>query len=879
VSRRLSIPLGIQIATAMVVSLLVAGVVIALQVRSVARTNMQQTFSDRVRRASMVTQSRLDSLATVALTGAVVLAQQDTFVSAWASGDVAGAVAVAARVGASVPSNLEGISGLALYDPAGRLLFDTARPTLPPGGEGPPEIAAVLQGGAPISGMRLDSTLGLAAYGAVIVRNAGQPIGVIELANGVGDAFATVTAGLTGTLVAFYSDAGPLASSDTSTRLDATRLTPAQEQSLAKQPDYVDFGGRSYLSSVSPIRDGSGTPIAYAYAGVPRSAVLGAVNAVRNRVIAVMAIAIAIGLALAAVSTLLTVRPLRSLVRSAQRIQANDLESAIEVSGPREARQLAEALNEMRLAIRQGREALLSTNQSLARQIDASSADLTEVTSELAVMHSVVAQLGGQTPGGLAGAADEMLRLPWADGTLIALAGEHQELVPVAMSALDPGTADAVLAAIRGELPGPGGADGFVVPQTGRAYPDLASRGVGGFIAMPMLTPEGIAGVVAITSRREVAVDPARRRLLESIAHEIASALEISELADEVEENRRIAEAVLREMSDGVVLLDSRGICRACNPSAAQLLGRPRAQLVGRAAEEFLPLGAGVIDELRARADGGPQTAPVLVDANGRRVAVTLGPFTDIDPARSGTIVLLRDLSAEAEAERVKQDFVSMVGHELRTPLTLIRTSIDLLREQDAGDLNPTQSRIVGVLQGNSDRLMSLISDLLDMSALDSGRVQISPETTDLAAVVAVAVDEARIGAAAKQIELAVDLPPEGATAWADRSRIHQVLANLLTNAIKYTPDGGHVTVRVADDRDDIRIAVRDDGIGIPPEEQVHLFEKFFRTTAGRRTTGGTGLGLAIARSIVDLHGGSIWCESDGRSGSTFVFTVPRRRP
>ena len=119
--------------------------------------------------------------------------------------------------------------------------------------------------------------------------------------------------------------------------------------------------------------------------------------------------------------------------------------------------------------------------------------------------------------------------------------------------------------------------------------------------------------------------------------------------------------------------------------------------------------------------------SPLLVEAAGLQLAVTAGPFPDADPARAGAILLIRDLSAEAEAERVKRDFVSMVGHELRTPLTLIRTTIDLLHSHDAGDLNPTQQRIVEVLLQNSDRLMSLISDLLDMSALDSGRMQITP--------------------------------------------------------------------------------------------------------------------------------------------------------
>ncbi len=883
-SRRLSLPLGAQIAGAILLTLLVAAVVVGVQVRTVAMSNTLATYAGRVQRGAMLVQFRLDSLRTLSQSGAVVLAQEDAFAGAWASGNVKGALAAAGAVGASVASSLQGQgqTALALYDPTGALVYDTARPAGAAGTAGaaaPAEVIAALHDNAASPGMRMDPILGLSAYGVAIVRSGNRVIGAVELSNAVDDAFAADTAQLTGTLVAFYDDDRTFAVSAAGIVVDAAAITPARETALEAKPDYVRIGSQDYLTSLLPVRGRDGHEIAYAYVGVPRSTVVGAIADTRSRVIGGVAIALVLGLALAAASTAITVRPLRRLVEAAEQIQANDLETPVEASGPREARLLAGALESMRLAIRQSRESLLMTNRRLAEQVDASTANLTEVTQELAVMHAVLAQLGGHASGGLAAAAEELLRLPWADGALIALASKEAELVSAATAELDPATGNDLLAIIRADLPQQRAAEGLVVPRTAEIYPALAARGVVGFAAMPMLTPEGIAGVVAVTSRRELALDAPRRRLLESITHEVASALEISELADEVEENRRIAEAVLREMSDGVVLLDSRAVCRACNPSAAHLLGRPREQIVGRDAAAFLPLGPNTIADLRRLSATQSRSAPTLAELDGRRLAITFGPFTDIDPARSGTIVLLRDLSAEAEAERVKQDFVSMVGHELRTPLTLIRTSVDLLREEDAGDLNPTQERIVGVLQGNSDRLMSLINDLLDMSALDSGRMHIAPEAVDLRGVVEESVEDVRATAQAKRIALEADIPPVAVTAWADRSRVGQVLSNLLTNAVKYTPDGGRVAVRLREERDAVRVEVRDSGIGIPPEEQPQLFEKFFRTTAGRRTTGGTGLGLAIARSIVELHGGEIRVESDGRTGSTFTFTLPRRGP
>jgi signal transduction histidine kinase len=241
-----------------------------------------------------------------------------------------------------------------------------------------------------------------------------------------------------------------------------------------------------------------------------------------------------------------------------------------------------------------------------------------------------------------------------------------------------------------------------------------------------------------------------------------------------------------------------------------------------------------------------------------------------------GAILLVRDLTAVAAAERAKQDFVSMVGHELRTPLTLIRTSVDLLCEEAAGPLNATQRPIADVLRSNADRLQQLISDLLDMSAIDSGRVQVHPVLMDLGELVRETVAAHAGEAEGQRIALAEELPAGGVEVWADRGRVRQVLQNLVHNALKYTPAGGHVTVRVSAAPAAARIDVTDDGIGVPPAEQPRLFEKFYRTRAGQRHSGGTGLGLAIARSLVELHGGEIWCESDGTSGSTFSFTLPR---
>lgn len=269
---------------------------------------------------------------------------------------------------------------------------------------------------------------------------------------------------------------------------------------------------------------------------------------------------------------------------------------------------------------------------------------------------------------------------------------------------------------------------------------------------------------------------------------------------------------------------------------------------------------------------------PIQVELAGRQLAIQYGPFADLpDLGREGVTLLIRDLTNLLAAERAKQDCVSMVGHELRTPLTMIRATTDILGEQDAGLLTLTQSRTTELLRSNAYRLLAVVNDLLNVSALDSGRVHVALDDIDLFGVLHEVVEAFERQACEHDLELRLTLAP-GVTsipAYADRSRVRQVLANLIGNATNYTPRGGHIRVCAEAGPSFVRIDVADDGIGIAPEDRERLFEKFYRTLAGQRQSSGTGLGLTIARSIVELHGCMIWCESDGEHGSTFSFTLP----
>ena len=227
------------------------------------------------------------------------------------------------------------------------------------------------------------------------------------------------------------------------------------------------------------------------------------------------------------------------------------------------------------------------------------------------------------------------------------------------------------------------------------------------------------------------------------------------------------------------------------------------------------------------------------------------------------------------ELDRMKDDFVASVSHELRTPLTSIRGYLDLVREGEAGELTGEAQHFLSVVDRNADRLLRLVGDLLFVAQVDAGKISLEHGTVDLIDLAREAIDAAGPAAAHKNIELTLEtavLPKLEA----DRARLSQVLDNLVSNAVKFTPEGGHVEVRVfAEDRLAL-VEVSDDGMGISVEEQPRLFERFFRTEeAAAGAIQGTGLGLAIVKAIVESHGGVISVESAVGRGTTFRVAFP----
>nr|WP_258562672.1 PAS domain-containing sensor histidine kinase [Nocardioides sp. MAH-18] len=295
---------------------------------------------------------------------------------------------------------------------------------------------------------------------------------------------------------------------------------------------------------------------------------------------------------------------------------------------------------------------------------------------------------------------------------------------------------------------------------------------------------------------------------------------------------------------------------------------------------DLMVRNAGVPDGrvLNFTATGLPST-----DAGGAPDVVVV--FRDVTERHRTEQALADALSTEQaaverlrELERVKSDFVSTVSHELRTPITSILGYLELLAEGDAGDLEPEQASLVDRIDRNSQRLLRLVEDLLKLSQIESSTLTIDRVPTDLREVVAAARDRVAWMLAARDLELAVDVPDQDVPLDADPAELERMLANLLGNAVKFTPDGGRVGLRLTSDDHGVALVVTDTGIGIPASEQDQLFTRFFRsTTAIERAIQGTGLGLTIVQAIVTLHGGSIEVESDVDRGTQVTVRLPRR--
>jgi len=359
------------------------------------------------------------------------------------------------------------------------------------------------------------------------------------------------------------------------------------------------------------------------------------------------------------------------------------------------------------------------------------------------------------------------------------------------------------------------------------------------------------------------ALQDANERLQQELAERERADQTIAQL------NRR-NELILNAAGDGIVGTDRAGRTIFVNPAAARLLGYRPHELIGEPSPLEGPVQAALDGVIRHVAD------EEFTHRDGTRFPVEYisTPIRE-QGVIVGAVVTFKDITERQAIERMKSEFVATVSHELRTPLTSIRGSLGLLAGGVLGPLSPNGERMLTIAVNNTDRLIRLINDILDIERLESGQVGLERRICDLSEILEQALDGVR--GVAQQAGVHLEVSATSARLDADPDRVIQALTNLLGNAIKFSPHGSTVWLRIARLNDDLLFSVHDEGRGIPPDQIVSIFERFSQVDASdAREKNGTGLGLAICRSIVQQHGGSIWAESDGEGrGSTFFFTLP----
>jgi len=406
-------------------------------------------------------------------------------------------------------------------------------------------------------------------------------------------------------------------------------------------------------------------------------------------------------------------------------------------------------------------------------------------------------------------------------------------------------------------------------------------------LAVPIMLEQEALGVLILIHPEVGHFTPGDAQIATAAAGQAAAALSKAQLyryvseqsehlgvvARQREEEASRLMSTLRSLGDGVVVGDRLGRVRIVNPAAEQILGITAEAFLGRPMRE-LP---GVPDDIAA-ADADSLMQKFSVGE--RTVRAHCAAVHSSKGESLGGVVVYHDLTREEIADRLKSELVATASHELRTPMTSIRGFVDMLLIGTFGEVSEGQREPLRIIKNNVVRLVQLIDELLDMSRMEAGEVRLRREELDVAAllrdVTAMLDGQFRERAIALHLDLQDGLP----RVLADRQRIEQVALNLIGNACKYTPRGGQVWVSLRNGGDELRVDVRDTGVGIAEEAQQHIFTPFYRADNPLRDeVGGTGLGLSITRRLVELHGGRIWFESATERGSTFSFTLPLMLP
>jgi PAS domain S-box-containing protein len=389
-----------------------------------------------------------------------------------------------------------------------------------------------------------------------------------------------------------------------------------------------------------------------------------------------------------------------------------------------------------------------------------------------------------------------------------------------------------------------------------------------GFLGVPLRHPRGhLIGVLSAFSRRHRTWSEAEVASLESFASSAAIAIRNAELYDNIRRERERLQILLESIGEGIVATDAGGRVTIWNRAATELTGTPEEQAIGRQWRDVMGLATDtVVEEGQAIVEARPGGTPMFLSFTSSR----LHGSGDVP---GGWIHAFRDVSATYTLDRLKSDFVSTVSYILRTPLTSIYGFASTLLREDLDFPEDDRRVFLEYIATETERLTGIVDDLLEVSSIDAGSVEVHVADVPVSPVLRDAVELVRERGARRHISVHGE---DGLHVRADADKLGTVLANLVDNAARFTPEGGEVRVEVeAGGGDDVvRIGIHDSGSGISPAEQKQLFTKFY-VSPGASGIAGSGLGLYISKGLVDAMGGRIWVSSTVGEGSTFTVELP----